>query len=52
MLNFQVLSFFLVTIFATRLEITEVLLTKLLNSNTRQYAATFKTIETVLLFSC
>ena len=37
--------FFWVTIFVSRLEITETLLTRLINGNARQYVATFKTTE-------
>ena len=35
--------FFWVTIFVTQLEMTEIFLTMLINSNASQYAATFKT---------
>ena len=39
--NFLLLPFLLATIFVTRLEITEILSTRLINSNTHQYAAIY-----------
>ena len=46
--NFLILYFFSVIIFVTQLDVTETSSTRLLNSNTHQYAAKFNTIEAFL----
>ena len=45
---YEVLPFFWVPIFVTRLEITETLLTRLINGNASKYVAISKTIEALL----
>ena len=45
---YEVLPLFWVPIFVTRLEITETLLTRLINGNASQYVAISKTIEALL----
>ena len=45
-IGLRIMVFFWVTIFVTRLELTETLLTRLINGNSSQYVATIKTTQT------
>ena len=48
LIGLRIMTFLLVTVFVTRLEITETLLTRLISGNASQYVATFKTTEALL----